>query len=325
MKKLITISIITTTSFVFAGSFNLRQTDFSYDDYYSYSEPTSCNFSSELTLGYDFFRGPAEGSYEGNTGALVSINFAGTTSACSRMGLGTQVGGSYGVYDWNGNSASLSSNGIQQQGFVTGGIFRTPGNCFNGFSGAIAYDLMLNSNFGVFALNPLLMQLRLSASSSFCKSQEIGLWGTIPLNTDNQCTDGIPVQFKAVGQVSLFWQHYFANTAKTMFWIGIPYQNSLILTNGWHGRFLVGTDINAALSTNLEFVGHAMYYHIPTKTGIAPHLNYGANIMIGLTYYFKTKGAVSDEDDETYNRRVFRPYLPLANNSNFLTDSNLNF
>jgi len=66
---------------------------------------TCLDYAGEVGVGYDYFRGLAEGSWEGNTGALISCNLGVFTSypAYPDVGcIGAQAGGSYGVYDWSG-------------------------------------------------------------------------------------------------------------------------------------------------------------------------------------------------------------------------------
>ena len=68
--------------------------------------PPFCDQCPEQTLqvfvGYDSFRGPADGSWQ-NNGVHTGLNFGTKLGVISDWtGLGFQVGGSVNVYDWSG-------------------------------------------------------------------------------------------------------------------------------------------------------------------------------------------------------------------------------
>jgi hypothetical protein len=209
------------------------------------------------------------------------------------------------------------SQGVQQQGFVTGGLFSNP-QYLCGFQAGVVVDWMFNENFGVFALNPSFGQLRFQAGYFAFDCNEFGIWGTVNLDTAHKKAFEIPVAFRAVSQASLFWRHIFDSCAETMVWVGFPYQKGLMAHGKRAGQYIVGGSFSVPLTSCLSVEAHGVYMG-PTKTRSSPRfMNYDANVCIGLTYAF------GNGSNNCCQIRVARPYLPVANNSNFLVDTNLN-
>ncbi len=286
-----------------------------------YFFPSSFCFpiAGEAEIALDNFRSLPEGSWEGNTGAFASLNLGTPLPHLSCYGLGVQLGGSYGVYDWPGRGYALAGNQkeVQQQGFLTLAIFRrTP--CDSGINGAVAFDSMFNDNFGVFALDPYLSQIRYEVSYLFRCWDEFGLWGTIHTNTSHQSKANLPVAFRAINQISLFWRHFFWSCAETTIWAGIPYGNSLMFAER-PGDFLFGASFKVPLTDCLSIEGHGMYMYPRHANGVTESKNYASNICFGLNYSFDFPEPYCASDCD------YRPYLPVANNSNFITDTSLNY
>lgn len=272
-------------------------------------------FAGEVSIAYDDFRGISEGSWNGNTGGVVAINL-GTTFYDA---LGVQLGGSYGIYDWCGRDFTISSDPVtvQNQGFVTGGFFyKTP--CSSGLQAGIVLDWMFNDNFGVFGLDPNFGQLRFQAGYLLNGTQEFGLLGTTNLHTAKKSAFEIPISYRAVAQISLFWRYFFQNCSEMMIWAGIPYNESLMFPGERAGQFIVGTALRAPLTPCLSLEAHGVYMGPQGDFATPPFMNYSANICIGLSYSF---GVGSQKP---YKRWEAHPYLPAANNSNFLVDASLN-
>lgn len=270
--------------------------------------------AGEVTFAYDDFRGIPEGSWNGNTGALVSANFAFPFFDT----IALQAGGSYGVYDWYGRGpvGPGSSGSVQQQGFVTAGLFsESLWEC--GLRGGLVVDWMFNRNFGVFAQSPSFGQLRLQLGYLLNPCNEFGFWGTVYLHTDHKTAFAIPVSYRAIDQVNLFWRHYFENCAETMLWAGIPYNRGLMFHKKTPGQYIVGGSLRVPLTSCLSVDAHGAYMG-PRGNHSSPRFqNYDANICIGLSYAFGVAGGCCEMDP-------IGPYLPVANNSNFFVDTNLN-
>lgn len=262
-------------------------------------------------MGYDYFRSIPDGDWEGNTGALTGFNLG---LPLSNTKLGFQFGGSYGIYDWTGRGSSTSCRQprTQQQIFLTTGIF-TKTACNSGFNAGLVYDWMWNRGFGVFAVQTNFSQLRFQGGYLCRRTNEFGLWGTIDLNRSHQQSQCVPLTFRSLAQINLYWKHLFENCATTMVWVGVPYKRSLSFSTGRAGKFIVGAGFRAPLNKRLCIDGYASY--------MAPHSvprpfrqrYYAANICIELKYAF---------GDRCSN---FDPYMPIGNNSNFITDTNVSF
>lgn len=278
-----------------------------------------CDFplAAEIAFDVDNWRSIPDGSWVDNFGILTSLNFGTPFPFLSCYNFGVQFGGSYGVYDWSGRGSSDNHiRNIQQQGFVTVGVFRrTPYCC--GFNGAIAYDWMFNKNFGEYALNPILTQLRWEGSYLFPCSSEFGVWGTTETHTSHKHLDGAPISFQAISQVNLFWRQYFANCSQTMIWLGMPYKNGLIFRNRLPGRLIVGASFRVPLNRQWSIDGHAVYMQPRANSGVVGSRGSATNVCFGITYAFFC--GISDQDID------YAPYLPVANNSVFLTDTSFNF
>ena len=275
-------------------------------------------FEGDFTIAFDNFRSLPEGSYEGNTGAFASLNLATAVPFFSCHGFGVQLGSSYGVYDWSGRTSQIIGNNkeVQQQTFLTTGLFRRTPFC-SGINFGLVYDWMFNDNFGEFALSPTLAQFRFSGSYLFCCNNEFGLWGTVDTETAHKSTEGIPVSFRAISQINLFWQHYFANCANTVVWVGLPYKRSLMFSSGLAGRFILGASFRVPLTECLSIDGHASYMRPKSIHGPTEANDYASNICFGLTYSFGCSSKCIDKG--------FRPMMPVANNSNFISDTNINY
>lgn len=270
-------------------------------------------FYFEVGAGYDYFRSLPDGNWEGNTGGLVKANIAKDFCYCDQLWV-AQIGGSFGIYDWNGNTSAPTDRqaGTQQQGFVTAGLsWRTP--CSSGFNIGLAYDWMWNKNLGVFRVDANVDQLRYQAGYQFCCNDEIGLWGTFHLRTAYRESQEVPVAFRAISQLNLFWKHIYANCAETKVWVGAPVSSSMMFDSGRSGQFIVGGSFYAPLAYRLGLEGHASYMHPHSADDDLRSSLYGANIYIGLTYAIGGSGYCK------------KPYLEIANNSNFYLDTDLNF
>jgi len=271
-------------------------------------------YACEIGIGYDYFRSLPEGDWEGNTGGLVDLNACALVPYLTEYGIGVQGGGSYGVYDWSGrgSSPSGSQTSTQQQAFVTGAIYRqTP--CCSGVNAGIAYDWMWNKNAGVFALDSSIAQLRFQGGYLYNQTDEWGVWGTLDVLTAHKESEGIPVSFRAISQINLYWEHRFANCVRTMIWAGLPYKKSLMFSSGRAGQYILGASFRSPLAYGFSIDGHASYMKGHSASGSLKQRNYAANLFIGLTWAFGDQNCGVE------------PYMPIGNNSNFLTDTNVTF
>lgn len=266
----------------------------------------------DVALAYDYFRSLPDGSWAGNNGAYASLNLA-VGIPKEKYGFGAQLGGSYGLYDWDARGSNTTGNtrALQQQAFLSVGLFRRA-PCSSGLNAGLVYDVMFNKQFGVFALSPIVGQVRAQLSYLIACENEVGLWGTLDTQTSHEETSEIPVKYRAICQVNLIWTHYFKNLAQTSLWVGTPYRRGLMYSSGRAGNYIVGASFSAPLTSTLSIVGHGMYMGARSGSAFQESSNYAANVTFGINYSFGSC------------KSGHRPFLPLADNSNFLVDTNLN-
>ena len=263
-------------------------------------------FDLELNASYDYFRGLPDGSWNGNSGAFISANLG----TCFYERIGAQLGASYGLYNWDGRENQVFQNPkkLEQQAFITAGIFSSWGQ----FNGGITYDRQFTRNFSIYSQNLSVDQLRFQAGYQFCR-EELGVWGTTNLTTSHKRALGIPVNFRAISQMNFFWSHYFENRALSTLWIGAPYTHSLRFPHKTAGVITAGFALRAPLGENLFVDGHGSYMRARKTTGATQSRNYDANVCVGITYVFGGRCC-----------NYSATYMPVANNSNFLMDTNIN-
>jgi len=268
--------------------------------------------------GFDAWRGVADGSFNANFGMHTGIN-AGGPIPWSDSGLAWQLGGSFGAYDWNGRVSSPDElAGTQRQTIFTAGLFRRA-SADTPWSYGVVVDQMINDNFGVFATEPYLLQLRYQLAYAVSERNELGFWGTSPLNRSQQLLLGvIPIETRGVGQANLFWHHKFDFAADSWFYFGLP-TTDRVSGDGTLGDFIFGAMLTAPLSDRLGMYANFAYLN-PT----AP-VSFGAeedsfNVTFGIAWY-----PHGNSVSRTVAGRQWMPYLPVANNGTFLVDQNLTF
>lgn len=267
-----------------------------------------CPIEMDFTLALDGFRSLPEGSFGGNWGALGALNL----KAPLPYSLSIQLAGSYGLYNWDRKPSTFPEHSVQQQGFVTFATSRQTEES-SGLNAGLAYDCMINRNFGVFAVNPFFYQIRGQTGYLMKGGNELGVWASYGINTAHEEAEQIPLRFRAISQVNLFWCHYYKNNGYTMIWAGTPYRRGLMYTSGRPGTFTLGAQFSVPMTSYFTIQGTAAYMGARKVEGIRPSLNYAADLSIGITYSFG-------------KRRIIQgPYLTPANNSNFMADTNQNF
>lgn len=263
-------------------------------------------YNLEVNTSYDYYRGLQDGSWNGNSGAFVLGNFGTDLYDC----VGVQLGGSYGLYNWDGRQNLVFKNpkSIQQQAFVTAGV----SSSLCQFNAGVAYDRQFTKHFSIYDLSPSIDQLRFQGGYQFC-SDEIGVWGTVNLTTCHKKALGVPVSFRAISQMNLFWSHFFQNCAMSTLWIGAPYTHSLRYPHKTAGVVTAGFSVRAPLGDCLFVDAHGSYMRARKTSGATQSRNYDANVCVGITYLFGGKCS-----------NYCSTYMPVANNSNFLSDININ-
>lgn len=287
----------------------LLEADETENSFQNKQEQSSFPLGGDLSLGFDSFRSLPDGSWGGNMGAYLGLNLA--LAAPKVSGLGIQAGWSYGIYDWDGRG-STGSKSLQQEGFISTGIFyKVPR--LSGINFGASYDWSINAKAGVFGLDPTMAQVRGQLGYLLKRSNEFGVWATYGTKTSHKSYMQMPVEFRAISQVNAFWRHIFKNNGELMIWGGTPYRRGLMFDSGRAGSYILGGSFKAPLCGSLSMEGHGMYMGARSGSASSESSNYAANVSLALTYSFGGKKAGA------------RPYLPLANNSNFIADTNVSY
>ena len=221
----------------------------------------------DLSFGLDDYRGIYSGSWNGSFGALSALNL--TYPAGDSFSM--QLAGSYGLYDWAGRASTPFKNSktFQQQGFATvAASWQTA--CARGWNAGIAYDWMLNKNFGEFAVNPCFDQVRGQLGYLFRGGNELGAWGTYGIRKAHAESQSVPLKFKGISQANLFWVHYFKDRGYGMLWAGTPYQRGLLYSNGRAGNYIFGAQFSIPVTCSLSIEGHGSYMGPRGESGVTP-------------------------------------------------------
>ncbi|HLJ46235.1 MAG TPA: DUF6666 family protein, partial [Bryobacteraceae bacterium] len=232
-------------------------------------------------------------------------------------GIGFQAGGSAGAYNWAGTDYRLSHNNTSQvQGFITYGFFRKPSEG-SPWSASIVQDWMLNSNYGVFAQNPGLSQMRAQLGYAVSAANEIGLWGAWRVKDSTNNVAGVgPTTWRAIDQANLYWHHKWERGGvDSWISIGIPEQNRLF-GGGSLGDYIANALANCPMSDRASLYASVTYMHQSAAAGPQGSMEDSWNFAIGLAFY---PGA--NARSNTVAGRCWTPQMPLANNGSFLVDT----
>lgn len=264
--------------------------------------------------GADTFRSIVDGDFQSNFGSVTGANAAAPFPGSEELGLGWQLGASYGVYDFSGRSSSMSHpNGAQQQIFITAGFFRR-GNAGQRLSFGMAYDWMINHNYGFMAASPTLGQWRGQAEWAFSGLNSLGVWATVRDRGFDRETRENSLQLRPLSQLDVFWHHKFVQGADSWFYVGLPTVKKLGGL-GTLGNVIVGGSAQVPLSSQLAMYANAMYMWPSASPGPVAATQDAYNVGVGLAWYPGRNART-----RTVNGGCWLPYLPLANNSNFLVD-----
>lgn len=282
--------------------------------------PFFAGLTTQLFFGVDDFRGIPDSDYGDNSGLIVGAQGAAPLPYLDCYGLGLQMGASYGAYDFAGRGFThRNQKDIQSQGFVTFGFFKRPLHR-SPWSAGLAYDVMLNKNFSIYSESPTLTQWRAQLACFFGDFDEFGLWASWSGPTTHKSYRyydlcGHKISYRAVAQFNFFWRHICENNVETAVWIGVPFAKRLNRTlSEYPGKYIVGGKICVPFGDAWELAGRAQYVQPATKKGPFGSRDYSTNIAIEIGYDFGGNATKSPA------AAPWTPYLPLANNSNFMVD-----
>jgi hypothetical protein len=283
--------------------------------------------------GWDNFRGVSDGQFQGNNGFVNGFNVA--APLCERLGLAWQGGMSYGAYDLSGRSFIAPFNQTQQQFFVTTGFFRRA-DVGSPISGGIVYDWNINNNYGELNNSPTLGQWRGQIAWALGPMNEIGMFGTLRDRGDQKVGAFGVQDYRAISQGNIFWHHkYAAFGGDSWFYVGVPDRHRLAQdpgdffasgSGGSLGQVIFGTNWLVPVTDYVSVYANGMYMKPSAHPGLQFDTNGNLaiasnqefwNIAIGVAIY--PGGAARSR---TVAGRKWMPYLPVANNSTFLVDTN---
>jgi hypothetical protein len=267
-------------------------------------------------VGYDAFRGVADDSWE-NNGIHAGLNYGTRLGQFSEWtGIGFQIGGTVGVYDWAGTDYRPDPAQAQTQSFVTYGFFRkaTEGSRW---SAAAVQDWMINNNFGVFGQSPIISQWRGQLGYAVNAWNEFGVWGAWHSLSDSRNVNGVgPTTWRAENQINPYWRHKWGvGGVETSIWVGVPERNRLGAA-GSLGDYIAGAAANAPLSDRVGLYTLVTYMHPSARPGVGSEEE-AWNFTIGLAFY-----PARNARSTTVAGQCWMPQLPVANNGYFMVDTN---
>jgi hypothetical protein len=288
--------------------------------------------------GYDTFNGRLTNIYPSNTGGSGGLNVAAPVGQfLGDRGIGFQAGGTYGLYNWSGNAGSPTQQ-VGQQYFFTYGFFRRADAC-RPISWGIVQDWMLANNIsGILTNTPgavrgdqfTIAQFRGQIAYAFSDKNEVGLLGQ--LHSMSATSSITSATYQSINQVSAFYHRKFnRGGADGWFSIGMtentrlsPATPTTIGANTWTyggslGAVVLGTNWLVPLNDRLSIYANWNYL-FPSQSTNSPQgqTDTISNLQFGIAYY-PGRAARSS----TVAGRKFMPYMPVATNGTFMTDTNL--
>jgi hypothetical protein len=270
-------------------------------------------------VGYDSWKGIAESGWS-NYGIHTGLNFGTPLGRFSDWsGIGFQIGGSMGVYNFTGTDYHETHNDeATPQGFVTYGFFRKA-NDESRWTGAVVQDWMLSSNFGIFAQNPTLSQWRGQLGYVLGPWNELGVWAAWRGQGDTRFVPGEGLAtWQAVQQVSVYWHYKWDEGGPDSWvWLGVP-ENDRLAGDGSLGDYYVGALTNCPLNDRISLYALITYMHPSARPGPEGGIEEAWNLSIGLSWTFGRRARTS-----TVAGQCWMPQMPVANNGYFMLDTDL--
>ena len=217
-----------------------------------------------------------------------------------------QIGASYGVYDLKGrDSAAFSS--AEQQTFLTMGVSKRS-DVLHGdqLSWGLVYDQLWDHQYGLFAGELYVGQVRGLIGWAIDDFNELGVWGAFRTTGDNSVSGITPPPARALNQYNVFWRHNYNFGGQTMLWVGGNDPADI-------GSWLLGTYGQAPLNDYLSLYGNFTFSFPGSATGVV-----GSNEELwafgaGLVY---SLGGKSFRPSVSGPQGL--PLIPVANNGTFL-------
>jgi hypothetical protein len=271
--------------------------------------------------GLDAFHGISDAPFASNFGEVTGFNIGAPLLGLSEYGIGWQFGMSYGLYDFDGRIPVVggeSAAGCQQQTFVTTGFFRKARGDQR-LSFGLVYDWMYNTNWGLYGTDPRLGQWRGQIEYSLNACNGVGVWGAQrDLGSSLALAQGIAdINSRAISQLNVFWHHKFCEScADSWLWVGIPDHGRLDpLEDGSLGDWTIGAAVQVPLSRRVALYANGSYMHPSAAAGEIGSQETFWDVSMGVAWYFGGNARSC-----AINGKCWTPWLPVANNSNFLVE-----
>jgi hypothetical protein len=246
-----------------------------------------------------------QGGY-GNSFGLVSGFNTGVGLGSSRVRA--QFGASYGFYDFKGRGFGAEVDSLEDQIFLTGGVYRRADLESNEqFSWGLVVDGLFTDNWGANANEVDLAQLRGIGGWAINACNELGIWGTLNLSDDRVVITGRGTpHVRAMKQANAYWKHNWEFGADTMLYVGA-------LDSADVGDWVFGLTGRAPLSDRAGLYGGFNYVTPSVATGIVGDVEDSWNVNFGIVFYLGGKSV-----SPTVAGNPGLPLLPVANNGSFL-------
>lgn len=264
---------------------------------------------SSIFSGFDTWRGIGGSQY--HNGIVTGANLGVPVPWLEEFGVGSQLGASYGAYNFG------AGNQAQEQTFVTMGFFRRA-DANRPFSAGLVYDGMFANNFQNSGGGAVFTQGRAQIAYALSSRAEIGFWAAWRDRGDTEIINGNAVSFTSVSQGNLFWhQKWRPGGLETWGWVGRPDWRV-----GQHrtSQCFFGGALAWPVTDGVALLANAQYLASSRFVAGVPAPQSGYSATVGLAF-FPGRAARS----RTVAGRAWQPYLPAANNGNFMLNPSAGF
>jgi hypothetical protein len=274
------------------------------------------DWSISLFYAYETFRGVSDGNWQ-NNGLNTGFNFGTRLGAFSDLtGIGFQMGGSIGIYNWSGTDYRMQNNDeAETQGFLTMGFFRkaTPDSPW---VAGLVFDWMINNDFSVYNESPTLNQWRYHLGYDVNDSNEIGIWGTVRGQSSTRVVPFMGlVTWQSIDQLDAFFHHKWLFGPDTSFWIGVPL-GSRLQDGASLGAFIAGARGDLPLNNWASIYTVVTYLRPAVGAGPAGGEQDEWSFLVGLTIFPR-----KDARTPTVAGEGWGALLPVASNGTFFVDA----
>ena len=173
-------------------------------------------------------------------------------------------------------------------------------------SWGLVYDQFWAHQWGLFASELYVGQIRGIVGYATSEWNEFGVWGAFRTTGDNSVFGIAPPPVRAMNQGNVYWRHNYDFGGETMLYVGFNDPADI-------GSWQFGCLGQAPLNDNLGLYGNFVFSQPSSATGAVGSNEHEWAFGAGLTYYFGGKSV-----SRTVSGHKGLPLLPVANNGSFL-------